>query len=75
MDINDRLELKYDLFLSKEQLVNDLESKTNGPIVLHLPTNPEIKNYLDINTGTKGIPLTNIIDVKNLDHNIFYLYK
>ena len=75
MDVNDVLELKYDLFLSKEQMVNDLEAETKGPIILHLPTEPEMRPFKDINMGTKGFNLSNIIDVKNLDHHIFYLYK
>ena len=75
MDKNDILEIKYDLLLSKDQQINDLEAEAIGPIILDMPTDPQKENYTNINQFSKQFEIEKMIDVKSLDHHIFYLYK
>lgn len=75
MDRHDILEIKYDLLLSKEQQINDLEAEARGPIILSQPTEPEIQKFRNINQFSRKFPIEGIIDVRSLEHHIFYLFK
>jgi hypothetical protein len=75
MDRHDTLEIKYDLLLDKEQQINDLEAEAEGPIKIQQPTEPLAQDYKNIQLDFVSKPIENILDVKNKEHNIFYLYK
>lgn len=75
MDHGDTLEIKYDLLLDKEQEINDLETVPEGPIIIHKPTEPIEQTYTNIQSSHKSYTIENILDVKNQEHNLFYLYK
>jgi hypothetical protein len=74
LDQHDTLEIKYDLLLDKEQQINDLESKVEGPIKLRKPSEPEPQEYTNIQRGVNKIKIKKILDVQNYEHNIYYLY-
>lgn len=75
MDRSDVLEIKYDLLLKKNQPIHHLEAETDGPIHIHMPTDFKTVDYSNVDPTAASFKMDRILDMKDQDHHVFYLYR